>query len=175
MTETESIVVGEVEGSKWVRIQGKGNFVSSPRLKEYVEYCLEENDCKIVVVDLESCPAMDSTFMGTLAGLASRLCEREGKLSMVGLSERNRDSLVDLGLDAILDLEDEGGGSAWSEDIVKIRGSLTAWGGCTRGAAAAGEVLEAHRLLCEVDERNQSKFKAVLEVLEKECSSSSKD
>lgn len=175
VTKTDSITVGEVEGSKWVRLHGKGNFMSSPRLKEYVEGCLESKDCEEVVVDLDSCPAMDSTFMGTLAGLAGRLLEREGKLSVVGLSERNRESLVDLGLDAILELEEEGGKSQWSDELESIRGGLKGWGGSANGAAAAEEVLEAHRKLCEVDDRNQSKFGAVLEVLEEECSAPAKD
>lgn len=171
VTKTDSIAVGEVEGSKWVRVQGKGNFMSSPRLKEYVEVCLESKDCKKVVVDLEDCPAMDSTFMGTLAGLGGRLMEREGNLAVVGLSERNRDSLVDLGLDAILEMEEEDGSSPWSDDFEAIRDGLRAWDGSQNGAAAAEEVLEAHRKLCQVDERNNAKFGAVLDVLEKECSS----
>ena len=170
VTETDSIAVGEVEGSKWVLIQGKGNFMSSPRLKEYVEGCLESKECLEVVIDLETCPAMDSTFMGTLAGLAGRLMEREGKLTVVGLSERNRESLVDLGLDAILEMEEENGKSPWSNDLESIRDSLKTWDGTAGGAAAAEEVLEAHRKLCEVDERNHKKFEAVLDVLEKESS-----
>ena len=171
VTKADSIAVGEVEGSKWVRVQGKGNFMSSPRLKEYVEVCLEAQDCKTVVVDLEACPAMDSTFMGTLAGLGGRLIEREGNLAVVGLSERNRDSLVDLGLDAILEMEEEDGSSPWSDDFDVIREGLKAWNGSQNGAAAAEEVLEAHRKLCQVDDRNNAKFGAVLDVLEKECSS----
>lgn len=170
VTKTDSIAVGEVEDSKWVRVQGKGNFMSSPRLKHYVEVCLELKDCKEVVVDLLTCPAMDSTFMGTLAGLAGRLMEREGRLLVVGLSERNRDSLVDLGLDAILEMEEEDGTSSWSEQIDDVRDGLTDWDGKSNGAAAAEEVLEAHRKLCEVDDRNNKKFEGVLEVLEKECS-----
>ena len=168
VTETDSIAVGEVEGSQWVRVQGKGNFMSSPRLKEYVEGCLESKKCTEVVMDLVTCPAMDSTFMGTLAGMASRLMEREGRLMVVGLSERNRDSLVDLGLDAILEMEEADGSSPWSENLEAIRADLTTWDGKSPGAAAAEEVLEAHRKLCEVDERNCKKFEAVLDVLEKE-------
>ena len=109
--------------------------------------------------------------MGTLAGLAGRLMEREGRLSVVGLSERNRDSLVDLGLDAILTMEEADGSSPWSQSIDSIREGLGAWDGSRNGAAAAEEVLEAHRKLCEVDDRNYAKFEAVLEVLEGECPS----
>lgn len=171
VAKTDSIAVGEIEGSKWVRVRGKGNFMSSPSLKEFVESCLESEECKEVVVDLDTCPAMDSTFMGTLAGLAGRLMEREGRLLVVGLSERNRDSLVDLGLDAILTMEEADGSSPWSQSLDSIREGLSSWDGSQNGAAAAEEVLEAHRKLCDVDDRNFEKFEAVLEVLEGECSS----
>ena len=113
MSNETSIAVGEEQDSNWIRVQGKGNFQSSPQLKDYVESCLAKDDFRTFVVDLEACPAMDSTFMGTLAGLASRLMEQESALAVVGLSQRNRESLVDLGLDAILQLEDEGGQSPW--------------------------------------------------------------
>ena len=170
VAKTDSITVGEIEGSQWVRVQGKGNFMSSPRLKAYVESCLEAEKCDSVVVDLDCCLAMDSTFMGTLAGLAGKLLEREGALAIVGLSDRNRESLVDLGLDAILAMEDVGGQSQWSGELEQIRGGLTAWDTSHDGAAAAEEVLEAHRKLCEVDQRNYQKFEAVLSVLEQESS-----
>jgi hypothetical protein len=111
--------------------------------------------------------------MGTLAGLASRLQEREGSLWVVGLSERNRDSLVDLGLDAILEIEDEDGRSPWSGNLDEIRENLESYGSNAAGAAAAEEVLEAHRKLCEVDRGNESKFSAVLGILEKECAANS--
>ncbi|MDP0491252.1 MAG: STAS domain-containing protein [Verrucomicrobiota bacterium JB023] len=172
MTKESSIEVGEVEGSQWVRVHGKGNFVSSPGLKECVEKRLGTNgwDGKpTVVVDLDECPAMDSTFMGTLAGLALQLSEQEGRLAVVGLSERNRDSLSDLGLDALLDLEDEDGGSDWDGRLGEIRSGLQQWDGRNKTAAAAEEVLEAHRKLCDVDDRNVKKFGAVLDVLEREC------
>ncbi len=171
VTKADSIAVGKVDDSQWVRVHGKGNFMSSPRLKEYVEECLESNDCKSVVIDLDTCPAMDSTFMGTLAGFASRLLARKGRLVVVGLSARNRSSLVDLGLDGVLQLEEEGGSSPWSSQLPAIREGLITWKGSQNGAAAAEEVLEAHRKLCQVDNRNQEKFDAVLDLLQQECDS----
>ena len=175
VTKTESIAVGEVEGSKWVRIQGKGNFMSSPRLKEYVDGCWSPRTAKKWSSTWKPAPAMDSTFMGDLGRLGQDVClDREGKLSIVGLSDRNRDSLVDLGLDAIMEMEKRAEGSRTGVRIWKVfADSLKTWEGSEHGAAAAGEVLEAHRKLCEVDDRNQSKFGAVLEVLEEECSASS--
>lgn len=169
VTTSDGIEVGEVEGSQWVSVQGKGNFSTSPRLKEFLELRLEEG-AREVVVDLDGCSAMDSTFMGTLAGVALTLAQREGCLSVVGLSERNRDSLVDLGLGELLQLEEEDGSSPWSSRLGEIRANLELWEGARSTAAVAEEVLEAHQRLCEASQSNNAKFGAVIEVLEKECS-----
>lgn len=169
VTTSDSIEVGEVEGSQWVSVLGKGSFSSSPRLKEYLDQKLEggAND---VVVDLNGCSAMDSTFMGTLAGFALTLAQREGHMMVVGLSERNRDSLVDLGLAELIELEGEGGNSKWSSRLNEIREDLKPWQGNRKGAAVAEEVLAAHQKLCDANENNAAKFEAVIEVLEEQCS-----
>jgi len=53
-------------------------------------------------VDLCNCPVMDSTFMGTLAGISLWLGELgESCLSVVNLNERNAESLCSLGLDQL--------------------------------------------------------------------------
>src|SRR5450631_2319235 len=56
----------------WIRVEGRGSFQNSPALKEFSRKLIDEGRRKFVV-DLKSCLAMDSTFMGTLAGLAIRL------------------------------------------------------------------------------------------------------
>jgi hypothetical protein len=57
------------------------------------------------IVDLCNCPAMDSTFMGTLAGISLWLRELgEGCLSVVNLNKRNAESLCNLGLNQLSNL-----------------------------------------------------------------------
>lgn len=172
VTINDSIEVGEVEGSEWVSVLGKGNFSTSPRLKEYLDQRLQDGALE-VVVDLQECSSMDSTFMGTLAGLALTLAQRDGRMVVVGLSERNRDSLIDLGLSELLELEGEDGSSKWSSQLTEIRERLEPWQGNRSGAAAAEEVLEAHQKLCDANQNNTAKFEAVLEVLEEQCSAKS--
>ena len=61
------------------------------------------------VIDLLDCPAMDSTFMGTLAGLAMRLSRvGGGKMHLNGVCDRNRQSLEDLGLEKLLEIDPPG-------------------------------------------------------------------
>ena len=77
MIDNDTLDVGETDGYVWVRINGKGSFNSSPPLKGFVERRIESGETRFVI-DLGDCPAMDSTFMGTLAGLAMRLAKSSG-------------------------------------------------------------------------------------------------
>ena len=85
----------------WIRVEGKGTFQNSGGLKEFSKTLIADGR-RDFVVDLENCPAMDSTFMGTLAGLALRLREAGGgRLWVKNCNERNEDLLAGLGLDAL--------------------------------------------------------------------------
>ena len=77
-----------------VRVEGKGSFLNSTGLKEFSKEMVNRG-FREFMVDLEKCPVMDSTFMGTLAGLALRLRELgQGNLRVVNLNERNQDLLA---------------------------------------------------------------------------------
>jgi anti-sigma B factor antagonist len=163
--DNDTIDVGEADGFVWVRIHGKGSFATSPQLKGFVEERMGVGESRFVV-DLESCPAMDSTFMGTLAGIAMRLSKvAGGKFQVAGTSDRNRQSLEDLGLDVLIEINPEG--EEWSGHIGEVRSRLEPLES-QADESDAGHVLEAHRLLCEANESNLHKFATVLDVLEKD-------
>lgn len=85
----------------WIRVEGKGTFQNSPGLKEFSRQMMDGGR-RDFVVDLANCPAMDSTFMGTLAGMALRLREfGDGHLWVVNRNLRNNELLEGLGLDAL--------------------------------------------------------------------------
>lgn len=163
MTDNDTLDVGETDGYLWVRVKGKGTFATSPPLKAFIERNMEAGLHRIVV-DLSDCPAMDSTFMGTLAGLAMRMAKATGgRLQLNGVCDRNRDSLQDLGLDVLLDIDP--GDTEWREHVDDVRGSLEPLSDEAEVSDAA-HVLEAHRQLCEANEENVKKFSTVLDVLE---------
>ncbi|HBM76524.1 MAG TPA: hypothetical protein DD438_00325, partial [Verrucomicrobiales bacterium] len=75
------------------------------------------------VIDLLDCPAMDSTFMGTLAGLAMRLSRiGGGRMHLNGVCDRNRQSLEDLGLEKLLEIDPDD--SAWQGHVQEVRKTL---------------------------------------------------
>ena len=122
-----------------------------------------------VVVDLELCTGMDSTFMGTMAGIAMRLAKLpDGVLQVTGANEKNRNSLEDLGLSMLLEIEPKD--AAWKTNISSIRNELHEYS-LTDSVDRTQHVFDAHRLLCDADESNDEKFSTVLDVLEAELES----
>ena len=92
----------------WVRVEGKGNFLNSGNLKEFAKEMVNRG-YREFVVDLENCAMMDSTFMGTMAGVALRLKELgHGHLHVIHCGQRSRDLLTGLGLDQIFHIHSNG-------------------------------------------------------------------
>src|SRR5258708_14913927 len=84
-----------------IRVEGKGSFQNSPALKEFSQRMIETGR-RDFIVDLQNCTTMDSTFMGTLAGIAMRIRDAGGgNLWVVNRNERNAELLGGLGLDAL--------------------------------------------------------------------------
>lgn len=131
---------------------------------------------RCLVVDLEACTGMDSTFMGTLAGMASRLSSAAGGgvVQIASSGTRNRRSLEDLGLDFLLDIDPPE--STWAPRLDKIRAELSQ----PRKAEATGQVqrakhvLEAHQTLADTNEKNAKIFSNVVTVLEDELAEKQK-
>ena len=121
-----------------------------------------------MVVDLAACSGMDSTFMGTLAGLANRLGARGGKLQIAEPGERNRHSLEDLGLDFLMEIEPED--AEWRGRIGELREQLRNPREVPKPGQTqrAHHVLEAHQELSAANDENARKFANVVTLLEAE-------
>ncbi|MGE9266922.1 MAG: STAS domain-containing protein [Verrucomicrobiales bacterium] len=149
----------------WIRPEGKGCFQGSPYIKRAVEDRLM-NTQRQIVVDLEAVRGMDSTFMGMLAGLAVRMGKSGRRLHLAGVGEKNRDSLEDLGLDSLMDIEPAG--AHWRGHQQEIREGLEELELKT-GPGLDGHVLESHQTLSGLSTENEEKFRTVLDILEKEA------
>ncbi|PWT78763.1 MAG: anti-sigma factor antagonist [Acidobacteria bacterium] len=152
-------------------MEGKGSFLNSPALKEFSKEMLERG-FRSFVVDLNSCSVMDSTFMGTLAGIALRLRESgNGGLVVRNANERNSDLLSNLGLNNLFRIE-----SKTSEPKAENRPESAVLEETTpmdRSDQAAC-MIEAHEALVDADPENLSRFKDVLEYLKQDLRAGSK-
>lgn len=124
------------------------------------------------IIDLANCELMDSTFMGTMAGIALRLREiGSGSLTVLNANPRNHMLLENLGL-----------GHLFSFDLPEgVRPAPVQAAQETLPPAISDEatqhatILSAHEALVEADPENVERFKDVLELLKQETQGDSSE
>ena len=120
-----------------------------------------ERGQRTFIVDLGACPVMDSTFMGTLAGIALRLREAgSGSLRVINVNERNLDLLRNLGLNNLFEIVSVEG---TERDCALRQAPLES----TRSDQATC-MIEAHEALVDADPENLARFKDVLDYLKQD-------
>ncbi len=162
VTAQSSILVGTSDRTVCVRVEGKGSFLNSTGLKEFAKE-MTNRGYRDFVIDLKNCPVMDSTFMGTLAGVALRLRELgQGQIRVVNLNERNFDLLGNLGLDQLFTIDGDGGAGGATAPIQPLPT------GPADKDAQAQTMLDAHNELVEANPANAAKFKDVIDYLKQD-------
>lgn len=134
-------------------------------MKQFAEDRIRAGE-KRLVIDLGDCSGMDSTFMGSLAGMASKLGVDGGVLQIAEIDARGIQSLEDLGLDSLMEIRPPN--PPWEGRIESIRGELAP----PRGTATLPEtrvraihVLKAHETLAATSAENAERFANVITVL----------
>jgi anti-anti-sigma regulatory factor len=150
----------------WVRVEGKGSFLNSGNLKEFAQEMVNRG-YREFIIDLENCAAMDSTFMGTMAGVALRLKELgHGHLHVVHCGDRSRELLSGLGLDQIFSIHTNGSTAPPECSQLRPEGERDAMQ--QQKAEQARTMLEAHEALCQAAPENFLRFKDVLDYLKQD-------
>jgi anti-sigma B factor antagonist len=166
-----SILVGVTSRAVHIKVEGKGSFQNSPGLKEFSKEMLERG-FRNFIVDLNSCPVMDSTFMGTLAGIALRLREfGNGRLIVRNANERNADLLENLGLNNLFEIESKAAAEKTDNSVEPALLERTK--SLSRSDQAAC-MIEAHEALVDADPENLGRFKDVLDYLKQDLRTGSK-
>ena len=163
MKPAPQILVSNTDRVVWIRVEGNGSSANSAALKEFAKEMIQLG-AREFIVDLCECPAMDSTFMGTLAGISLSLRELgEGSLSVINLHQRNEQSLYSLGLDKLFNVR---------VSVIKKDGKALPASQDKDPVAGAQTMLEAHGALIMTAPENLPKFKDVVQYLEKVVRSS---
>ena len=170
MTDS-SLSYHEFDDCLWIRCNKRGSFVNSPALKSISEKYIARNG-RLIVIDMEICPGVDSTFMGTMVGLARKIIAQGGYLQVATPTRRTRAAMESLGLDMLVDIDPADAG--WQADIADRRALLN------QGAAEEAEsdrlselartrhVLDAHQTLRSMNRKNNETFGYVCETLEED-------
>ena len=150
-------------GIVFIRVIGRGSFKVAAPLKQFVAKVASQRPISTVVIDLEKCVGMDSTFMGVLAGLAGRLKKTSQMLELINLSEKNAQLLKTLGVDQVLSFYQNAHGhprtAQETESLPTDQASKK---------ELAETALQAHEKLAQISEGNLPKFKRVIELLKED-------
>ena len=166
-----TILVGRLDKVFWLRVEGRGTFQNSLLVKQSTEAMMAAG-LREFVVDLERCPIMDSTFLGTLTGAAARLRELgAGAVHVINANPRNLQLMTSLGLNYILEVDETG--TRWAEERKKAAKLLEQFGQpqVVGKLEQAEHVLEAHQALADLSDANEERFQDVIVFLEKELGS----
>ncbi len=166
------ILVSCFDNVDWIRVEGKGSFQNSSRVKEFTQRSFDKGH-RNFVIDLENCPAVDSTFMGTLASMALKLrYEPDGRMDVINATGRTRDAMTSLGLHCLLEMDDDG--SAWKDErelVAQNLGKPLSPKAELSKKEETANVLAAHEALVEANNDNFSRFKDVLDYLKDDLNS----
>jgi anti-anti-sigma regulatory factor len=148
-----------------VKVEGKGSFLNSGNLKEFAQQMVNRG-YREFIIDLGNCAMMDSTFMGTMAGVALRLKELgHGHLHIVHCGNRSRELLSGLGLDQIFSIQANGSSAPECKSLEQDKsGDMSR----EQKNEQARTMLDAHEALCEAAPENLFRFKDVLDYLKQD-------
>ena len=167
--QESQILVAQQDGLAFVQIKGRASFQNAGSVKSFYGELLEKGILRFVF-DLEDCTYLDSTFLGTLAGLGAKLRRHEpsGELHILNVSERNLELMENLGLDRVLSIK------VAAKDFHKPEAQELA-SSPTDKKTTGEHMLEAHEELVKLDPANAPKFKDVIAYLKEDLGKSQGD
>ena len=172
MNQETHLTVGRKHRVVIFKVSGRGTLRNSPPLEKLALAALNEGGVKRIIIDLENCLYMDSTFMGALVGINSALLKRDNRrLIIANADDRNKHLLDNLGLSRIMELRNDLG-KFEAEWELAVNEPM-------EPRLLAKHILTAHDYLGKIDAKNRARFSEVkrllLESLSREKLSSPKD
>ena len=146
----------------FVRVFQKASFLNCAPLRSFFEECMVVGR-RNYVVDFQECSSMDSTFLGILVGLAMKLrnFEDDGRLTLINLQGRNLETVRNLGIHKIADVNPDDLSSD-DRDLDDLENNED------RDSVGSETICQAHKTLMELNERNSKMFCDVVNFLERQ-------
>lgn len=161
-----AIWVGAAEGKACIKVQGRATHLHGPPLRDFAREMIDRGHRRFEL-NLAKCTYMDSTFLGVLVGISMGLQKLgAGQVCVFRISPRNLELFRTLGINRFFEMESPGSVATQAPE-----GDLRP---LTAGGASpewAGTLIDAHQLLIEADERNEPRFKELLEFLREDLGS----
>ncbi len=176
MNSDPSFIAQRIDDLLWLRLLNRGSFMNSPSVKAAADEFLAQGGV-LIVIDMEICQGVDSTFMGTLIGISNSCEAAGGALQIASPTERTRSAMESLGLDMILEIDPPE--APWRSQMAQIRAYVQEQSENEETSEDVASptlseldrtklVLKAHQALSELNEQNKESFGYVCESLEEE-------
>ena len=160
--------VGTVGSRVCISVRGRATHLHGPPLREFANEMMRRGYDRFEL-DLGRCTYMDSTFLGVLASLSSRLAQSGfSRWSVYRITPRTLELFTTLGVDRFFEM-DSPAATARRPPPADLQAVAA---GRPESGAWAGTVLAAHEFLVEVDERNEPRFKELLAYLKEDMARS---
>lgn len=149
-----------------LRLLGEVRYPLAPALDAWLRKLFEEGPAPAgFVIDLSETEAIDSTHLGLLARLNNRLRQAGApRATLVTGRPDISEVLLSMGFDEEFRLVEPNGRPIAAEGAIVVEGGADE----ADDDAMAHTVLEAHRALMALNERNREQFKDVVAILELE-------
>jgi len=156
-----NVMIGREDYGYRIKVEGRATFECSPSLKNFADNITPGSVSKIVV-DLESCIWMDSTFMGTLAILGLKSKKLDFVVEIHNADQKNSRLIRELGIESLfkfISCEPKKTDGKW-EDIPESQK--------VDNKVMSETILKAHETLVEADSSNAPKFEKVIDLVKKD-------
>jgi len=163
----DNLTAAYIDTTAVIHVDGRGSFKISPPMKQFIHQVINKQSAKRILLDMSDCIGMDSTFMGVLAGVACYIkSQPDITFKLINLSEKNKKLLVTLGVDRVVDYSLSTTGEEQQVMDQSHAAIQTLEPDFSDKLEAAKTTLEAHKNLVNVNPENYAKFKSVLEFLQ---------
>lgn len=161
MAVADRILYARVDGTCVIRFEGDIRYTLSAALDAFLDRLFADPALERIIVDLRKATSIDSTNLGLLAKIANFVQARfGGKPALVSTRDDINRILDSVGFSDIFE---------WVSDCPDTTGHAAEVQSTGVSEEVTGRtVLEAHRILCALNERNLETFRDVVEGLEGE-------
>ena len=145
------------EGICHIRLTGRLTFAMSRRFDAFIDSLADEH-LSDIIIDLRKADYLDSTMLGLLAKIARGFLARTHRKPTLLSSREDMNLLLDsMGFDAAFDIRDFAATTPFLLDDIPLP---------AEAAPTPETLLEAHKLLMDLDDRNIDRFSTTVETLE---------
>lgn len=150
-----------------LKFSGEIRYTMGCSLDDFLKKLFKRSDFETILIDLTETQSIDSTSLGLLAKVANFMLRQfHKKTPLVCTNEDVNQVLDSMGFDEIFDICDCHQACPEGLKAVKLASPLR--------RKMAETVIDAHKTLCEMNEKNHAVFKNVVEALESENKSKGK-